>query len=446
MICASCGQHSATSPCDGCDQEPRLDGRFALQAVLGQGSFGTTWRALDATGTPVALKEMLLRPELQERVERELRVLRQLDHPGVPHYIEDFRTRAGRYASQVLVMELIDGQTITQELEERRFGALDVVELVQELAGILVYLHGLSPPVIHRDIKPANVMRRATGGLVLIDFGLVRDTVIATLGGTREVGTIGYQAPEQFAGDPIPASDLYALGAVAVRLLTRREPHELVRALYEPMRWRKHASVPDEVAALIDALVAPEPGDRVGSAAELARWCASLRRGDRSRQAIQQVQHGPATPAEDEVAEGEASHAAPEPAPEESAASRAPPLSGARFASIRPPVRKLPSETYRLAEVDLTMLRVEPGAFEMGSAAGQRGRSDEETMHLVTLEQPFMLGRAPMCQELIHALGGQPRDRRHDPRLPAQSVSWSDAVEICNQLSEMAGLRPAYHR
>jgi formylglycine-generating enzyme required for sulfatase activity len=441
MICASCGHETPARPCAACGLEPRLDGRFALDAMLGQGSFGTTWRAQGPDGEPVALKEMLMRPELQEQVEREVRVLRQLSHPGVPRYVEAFRSRSGRYASQVLVMELIEGQTIAEERAVRRYGVLDIVELVQELAEILAYLHGLAPPVIHRDLKPANIMRRSEGGLVLIDFGLVRDTVVATLGGTREVGSLGYQAPEQFAGDPVPASDLYGLGAVAVHLLTQREPHELVRALYEPMRWRRYAAVTDEVATLIDRLVAPEPADRFASAAEVVAACRALRQAGGARAAIDQVHHGPATPAE----EPPHPRATPSARARTSPALADPPSTG-RFDAIRPSTAALPSEHFEVEGVELTMLRLPPGAYQRGSPTGEAGRSHEERMHLVQLSRPFWLGVVPVTRALWGVFSGRLRADDDSSQLAAEDLSWEDAVRFCNRLSERAGFRPAYRQ
>ncbi len=427
MICAACGSETAVTPCASCGQQPLLDERFALEAMLGQGSFGTTWRARDREGLLVALKEMLMRPELHEQVEREVRVLRQLRHPGVPRYVEAFRSRSGRYPSQVLVMELVEGHTLADELAARRFGALDVVEILQELAEILVYLHGLSPPVIHRDIKPANIMRRLDGSLVLIDFGLVRDTAIATLGGTREVGTLGYQAPEQFAGDPVPASDLYSLGAVAVRLLTRREPHQMVRALYEPMRWRRHANVTDAIAALIDDLVAPEPSLRLSSASAVVERCRGLRDDKNARQAIHQPQPGPATPAGEPPS-------GPPPRSESVSSIPAPRLAA-------PP---RPSEHFRVGDQDLDLVRVDPSRFLMGSPAGQPGRHSDELAHPVDLTRPFLVARLPVTQAMFEAITGRSPSHLRGPYLPQVSVSWFDAVLFCNLLSEAAGLEPAY--
>ena len=96
MICASCGEVTSKKPCTACQQDPLLDGRYRLEEVLGQGSFGTTYRAHDPDGSVVAIKEMMLRIDLKERVLRELRIMRELHHPGIPRYVEDFTSRSGR--------------------------------------------------------------------------------------------------------------------------------------------------------------------------------------------------------------------------------------------------------------------------------------------------------------------------------------------------------------
>jgi hypothetical protein len=98
------------------------------------------------------------------------------------------------------------------------------------MLGLLEYLHDLVPPVIHRDIKPANIMFRGAESWdpVLVDF----DTVAAPEGqrtGITVVGTPGYAAPEQFAGDASPASDLYGLGATMLFVATHVEPDALPR-------------------------------------------------------------------------------------------------------------------------------------------------------------------------------------------------------------------------
>jgi serine/threonine protein kinase len=201
---------------------------------------------------------------------REVRILRQLSHPGIPRYVDELVAGSGSSLALCLVQEFVDGQDLAAEMESHRYRELEVVEIVQQVLDILAYLHGLSPPVVHRDLKPSNVMRRSDGGLVLVDFGSVRDAFLDP----EEAGdeSLGYMAPEQLAGKAAPASDLYALGALAVTLLTRREPHTLTDADGR-LDWRRAAEVKPETAKLLDALLEPVLAKRVQSVAEARPLC-----------------------------------------------------------------------------------------------------------------------------------------------------------------------------
>jgi len=269
MICIHCARRTEHEPCDHCGAEPRLAGRYRLQEVLGKGSSGTTWSALDPEGFPVAVKAIPLEegqdPKRRELLEREVRVLRELHHPGIPLYVEHLLLGSGAAPVLYLVQELIAGVSLEEERQRHRYAAREVLEVIAELAEILAYIHGLSPPVIHRDLKPGNVMRRQDGRLCLVDFGSVRDVAKGSLGGSTVAGTFGYMAPEQFAGDADPRSDLYGLGATAVALLTRREPQTMVDHANR-LRWAEHANVPEGVHDLVSRLVEPQRERRAPSA------------------------------------------------------------------------------------------------------------------------------------------------------------------------------------
>jgi hypothetical protein len=288
MICTACGEPTERAPCEGCGGDPLLDGRYRLDAVLGQGSSGTTFAATRlADGVPVAVKQMPLNRADREKAEalfrREVRVLRQLHHPQIPRHLDDLVVGRGRLTTLYLVQERIDGIDLAREQDTRRHDEGDVLEILAGLLPILAYLHTRTPPIVHRDVKPRNVMRRADGSLVLLDFGAVRDALVdPAFGGSTVAGTFGYMAPEQFGGDASPASDLYGVGALAVALLTRREPHTL--ADYTgALRWQPHTRVSPALARLIDRMVDREPARRPGSAEEVLEEIAGIRgasRGD----------------------------------------------------------------------------------------------------------------------------------------------------------------------
>lgn len=256
VLCAHCAADvpAGSWRCAECGKDPRLGGRYTLLDRLGQGAVGTTYRARrDSDGAVVCVKELLIRRldgfKTQDLFEREARTLRELSHPGVLRYLDAFTAGDRKTLGVYLVTELVDGETLAAEAARHRYSEEEVLELLVELLGILVYLHGLEPPLIHRDLKPTNIMRRRDGDLVLIDFGAVKDAATdADLGGSTIAGTFGYMPPEQLAGRATPASDLYAVGAIAVELLSRRSPQDLLDDRNE-LRWREAVDVQPAFAA-----------------------------------------------------------------------------------------------------------------------------------------------------------------------------------------------------
>jgi tetratricopeptide (TPR) repeat protein len=214
-----------------------LEHRYEVIALLGRGGFGATYRAVDhrRLGAPCAVKELVPPPAARagpafaaatERFEREARALLRLRHHSVPR-LHAFFEQDGRC---FLVQDLVEGRSLHQLLDAAGPLHEDAVrEIVAQVLDVLAYLHGQSPPVLHRDIKPANIILDPTGRAHLVDFGAVRDALDACAPagadrGSTRIGTPGYAPFEQAMGRVVPASDLYALGATAVTLLTGEEP------------------------------------------------------------------------------------------------------------------------------------------------------------------------------------------------------------------------------
>ncbi len=209
-------------------------GRYRVVNALGRGSFGHTYLAVDtaAGDREVALK--LLHAEGErgwkafELFEREAAALRSLRHHGIPEIFDHGRETADGVVIAYLVMEYVAGTSLELSIDERAgLEPSALLRLALGLLDILEYLHTRVPPVLHRDIKPANVILRPDGAPALVDFGAVR-TVFRTAGegGSTVVGTFGYMPFEQYMGQASPASDLYALGATLLHVITGRGPSE----------------------------------------------------------------------------------------------------------------------------------------------------------------------------------------------------------------------------
>ena len=246
----------------------RLRERFEIVERLGEGGQGTTWLAEDRqTDRMVAVKQLALGEaddwKAVERFEREVDALRRVDDPAIPSFIDAFHDDhfflVRDYVEEEDLEELVArGETFSEE---------DARSLAEELLRILDYLHGLEPPIIHRDIKPANILIDPEAHVHLVDFGAVHSIISDEAGGSTMVGTSGYMPVEQMMGRAVPPTDLYALGATLVRLLSRRElvelPMERMRLQYE-----KYVDISPGFQQFIDRLLAPYPDDRFASAAE----------------------------------------------------------------------------------------------------------------------------------------------------------------------------------
>lgn len=145
--------------------------------------------------------------------------LHNLNHPGVPAFLEEYRDETGRY----IIREYIAGRTLMDYGREHHFEEREIIGLGIELCDILQYLHAQKPPVIHRDIKPQNIVLKEDGGICLIDFGISR--LFRETDGTDTVfcGTKDYAAPEQYGYMQTGVySDIFSLGIVLTWMLTQK--------------------------------------------------------------------------------------------------------------------------------------------------------------------------------------------------------------------------------
>lgn len=216
-----------------------IQGRYLVVHLIGKGGMGEVYLAVDQRlGSAVAVKRTGFAEDalLAAAFEREAKILARLRHPVLPKVSDHFLDNGEQY----LVMEHISGDDLSKRLETagKPFPVSWVMFWADQLLDALSYLHSHEPPIIHRDIKPQNLKLTDENHIVLLDFGLSKDTanqsVISKPGTSGSV--VGYTphfAPmEQIRGTGTnPRSDIYALSATLYQLMTDTVPADaLTRA------------------------------------------------------------------------------------------------------------------------------------------------------------------------------------------------------------------------
>ncbi|MDD5320734.1 MAG: serine/threonine-protein kinase [Methylococcales bacterium] len=234
-----------------------IENRYQVKSVLGKGGFGATYLVEDLrlSGKRRAIKEV---PELLFD-EYETTLLSRLNHPSIPDIIDRGVVEGMVY----LVLEFGGSRTLggeRKQYQDRRIPQAKLLHWMRQLCEVLIYLHSQDPPIIHRDLKPDNILLDENGRIMLIDFGIAKESKPATM--TRTIGraaTHGFSPPEQAMGTGTDErSDIYALAATFYALLTGENPpaaHERVagKELVPPSQIVPYIS-PRLEAAILQAL------------------------------------------------------------------------------------------------------------------------------------------------------------------------------------------------
>jgi serine/threonine protein kinase len=254
-------------------------GNYRVLRLLGEGGMGAVFTAEDShLQRRVALKVM--KPEFTADLEGRQRFLTEARAMAAlpPDYVVLVYQVGLEGDVPFLAMEHLEGETLEAWLKRvGRASVLQAVRIVNDVAAGLAMAHDRG--VVHRDIKPSNLWLDTTKRRVkLLDFGLARHATRST-GLTRQgdvLGTPDYMAPEQAHGEPVDArTDLYAVGVLLYRMLTGRLPFEkktpmatmLALTTEEAVPVRSlNPEVPEDLAALVTALMSKDPAGRPASA------------------------------------------------------------------------------------------------------------------------------------------------------------------------------------
>ncbi|MBQ1926005.1 MAG: serine/threonine protein kinase [Proteobacteria bacterium] len=270
--------------------------KYRYERLLGEGTNGKTYLATDLrTGSLLAIKALKLNQSENfksfELFKREAETLASLQVTGIPKFYESILAEDVG-GECYIVQEYIDAPSIQSQLAQGRiFSEAETLTVMQKAAEILHILHTqYAPPIIHRDIKPSNILcdlhdeaHAQDAPLYLIDFGAVANARSNTDKSTI-AGTIGYMAPEQNFGECLPQTDLYALGATALHMLTGVPPYEMDFETYS-IKYNdaidEHApETSTQMRDLLGKLLNYAYDKRPASAAELLKNIQDIRDGN----------------------------------------------------------------------------------------------------------------------------------------------------------------------
>lgn len=412
--------------CLGCGVQlvPILRGRYRIVELLGRGSFGKTYLAedIDKLNERCVVKQLAPKDQatwaINKSVELFKQEAKQLQHLGghsqIPSLFAYFEEEKYLY----LVQQFIDGDNLLKIWRQQGdWQESQVRQMLLELLPVIEFIH--EQKIVHRDIKPENIMRRCSDGLlVLIDFGVSKQlsgTVMSKPG--TQIGSFGYAPLEQMeGGEADPASDLFSLGATAFHLLTGLYPYRLwIEHGYSwTANWQQYlpSLIDHELARILSKLLAKDIQQRYRSAEEVLT--------DFQNQSEQFL------------------------------------------------IPNLPKFDFQVVTVDawgnitnrqqrqaqffredlgggaiLDMVAIPDGSFVMGSPSTESGRSDSEGPQRTVNISAFFMGKYPVTQAQYQAvMGNNPSHFQgffNSKQLPVDRVSWNDAVEFCDKLSQKTG-------
>ncbi|MEH2361219.1 serine/threonine protein kinase [Nostoc sp.] len=256
--------------------EQILQDRYQIQRQLGNNGIRQTWLALDLQASDdenstVVVKLLAFGGTVQwddlKLFEREAQILKQLNHPRIPRYI-DYFCIDDRTLWFALIQEYIPGESLKEKLAVgKRFTEKRARKIAVEVLNILTYLHELNPGVLHRDIKPSNLIWGEDNRIYLVDFGAVQDKAAREGVTFTVVGTYGYAPMEQFGGRAVAASDLYALGATLIHLLTGTSPSDLPQQDLR-LQFTDRVNLSPSFVSWLQKLIEPAPENRFTSASQ----------------------------------------------------------------------------------------------------------------------------------------------------------------------------------
>lgn len=243
-----------------------LQNRYRIVNLISQGGFCQTYLAVDEGKYPAVVcvvQKLFYEHQKLDSFKQKVNLIREVgEHPQVPALLGDFSENNEFY----LVQEFISGGNLDQVLA--REGAWDEAQVWQLLQDILPVLKFISDRhLIHCDIKPQNIIQTDSGKFVLVDFANAQIASETEYNYTMRASP-EYAAPEQIAGKPVFASDLYSLGVTCIYLLTQVPPFDLFDIANDCWVWQQYLTtkISDRLCKILNKLISKTINQRYQSA------------------------------------------------------------------------------------------------------------------------------------------------------------------------------------
>lgn len=254
--------------------------RYEIKRTAGEGSYSVVYEAFDREAVKkVALKKLKAtdlsedeRKEAEELFFREVEILKNLTHPGIPRFYDFFYYNAHFY----LVMEWVKGGDLSSIVNNKgKFTEKEILPIMDRVIEILVYLQNKARSIIFKDLKPSNLMLVDSIYVKIIDFGTARRFKPDKNKDTLSLGTPGYAPLEAYRGTTDLSSDVYSFGATFYHIITGKEPFQFRFKFPDPRTFAPELSK-DLALLILDCL--KDKDNRIQNAGELQKRFLQLKR------------------------------------------------------------------------------------------------------------------------------------------------------------------------
>lgn len=429
--------------------DPRtLNGRYRLEKLIAVGGFAQVWRGFDLElQRTIAVKfPRPSRLESKETFLAEARRVARLKHPGIVP-VHDVGHDGD---SCFIVSEFIEGGSLGDQLAKHPPSQRQAIQWIIDIADALEYahLHG----VIHQDIKPANILINHLNRALLADFGIAHSSKKSG-DFAPSLGTLRYMPPEQLEGrDTDSRADIFSLGIVLHEALTGKLPYSsdvpnaLLKEIVAGTAGKATLAIPNELKRICQKALQRNPMNRYLSANHFAGDLRRVLNQPRTARGLLPA----LTLLVVVIALVGISVTTWRPKQPKSRTDTRP-VHTLAFQVETGNETPLPKDAVSTS-TGMKFVLVPAGEFQMGSPETEPGRkSYEGPQHTVRLTRPFHLGVYEVTQgEYEQVMGVNPTSKRplagkNAMRCPVDNVTWFDAIDFCNRLSERDGL-PEYYK